>query len=115
MLAMEILVKNPSGIHPIEYKCLVKPDKIEEKTAGGIIKPQMTRDRDQHAVTTGTLVDYSALAFSFEDGARGYAPKLGTRVVYGKYLGSEIEGKDGETYRLINDRDISAFLEPDNA
>ena len=106
---------NLSGIHPIEFKCLVKPDKIEEKTKGGIIVPQTQRDRDQHAVTTGTLIDYSPLAFTFEDGARGYVPKLGTRVVYGKYLGSEIEGNDGETYRLINDRDISAFLESENA
>ena len=114
MLAMEILVKNKSGISPIEYKCLVKPDKIEEKTAGGIIKPQMTRDRDQHAVTTGTLIAISPIAFNYEKG-ESHWPLPGARVVFGKYLGSEIEGKDGEVYRLINDRDISAVLEPDNA
>ena len=108
-------MQNPSGIMPTEYKCLVKPDKVEEKTKGGIIVPQTQRDRDQHAVTTGTLVASSVFAFTFEDGGKGYAPQPGDRVVYGKYLGSEIEGKDGETYRLINDRDISAVLEPDNA
>ena len=111
---MEILVKNPSGIMPTEFKVLVKPDKIEEKTAGGIIKPQMTRDRDQFAVTTGTLVALSPLAFTFELGDH-WRPVVGDHVVYGKYLGSEIEGKDGETYRLINDKDIAAVLESKNA
>ena len=118
MLAMEILVKNPSGIKPSEYKCLVRPDKVEEKTKGGIIVPQTQRDRDQHAVTTGTLIAISPLAFGYEDDEEinaDWRPRVGDRIVYGKYLGSEIEGKDGETYRLINDRDISAVLEPDNA
>ena len=105
---------NLSGIHPQEYKCLILPDKIEEKTAGGIIKPQTSRDRDQHAVTTGTLVDFSPIAFSFEDRIYPW-PKKGNRVVYQKYAGSEIDGKDKQTYRLINDRDIYAVLEPDNA
>ena len=106
---------NLSGISPTEYKCLVKPDKVEEKTKGGIIVPPTQRDRDQHAVTTGIMVAASPSAFSFHDIDYSCWPQLGDRVVYGKYLGSEIEGKDGETYRLINDRDIYAVLEPDNA
>ena len=111
MLAMEILVTNLSGIKPTEYKILVLPDKVEEKTVGGIIRPQTSRDRDQHAATTGTLVAISPLAFSFEDHPSDWKPKPGDHVIYQKYIGSEIEGKDGETYRLINDRDIYGILE----
>ena len=105
-------MQNPSGINPTEYKVLVLPDKVEEKTAGGIYKPQTTRDRDQHAATTGTLIAISPMAFKFDDWPASHEPpKPGDRVVYQKYIGSEIEGKDKETYRLINDKDIQAVLE----
>ena len=105
---------NQSGINPTEYKVLVLPDKVEEKTAGGIYKPQVARDRDQHAATTGTLIAISPMAFKFDDWppqSKDRLPKEGDRVVYQKYIGSEIEGKDKETYRLINDKDIQAILE----
>ena len=38
-------------------------------------------------------------------------PQIGDRVVFQRYIGSEIEGKDNETYRLINDKDVQAILE----
>ena len=97
-------MQNRSGINPTEYKVLVLPDKVEEKTAGGIYKPQTTRDRDQHAATTGTLVAISPMAFKFDDWPPQYKdllPKVGDRVVYQKYIGSEIEGKDKETYNKL--------------
>ena len=105
---------NQSGILPTEYKVLVRPDKVAEKTAGGIYKPEVARDRDQHAATIGTLVAISPMAFKFDDWppqSKDLVPKVGDRVVYQKYIGSEIEGKDKETYRLINDKDIQAILE----
>ena len=107
-------MQNQSGIQPKEYKILVLPDKVEEKTKGGIYKPEVARDRDQHAVTTGTLVAISPMAFKFDDWppqSKELIPKIGDRIVFQKYIGSEIQGKDKEFYRLLNDRDIYAVLE----
>ena len=100
-------VKNESGIKPVEYKVLVRPDKVEEKTKGGIVLPNQTKERDEHAQTKGTLIEVGGNAF--EDW-RGEKPKSGDRIVFTKYAGVRIEGTDGETYQVIHDKDIAAVL-----
>ena len=103
-------MQNQSGISPTEYKVLVKPDIVAKITAGGVHIPETKRDQDQHAATTGILVAISPIAFTFEETTYP-RPKVGDRVVFQKYIGSEIQGKDKEFYRLLNDRDIYAVLE----
>jgi chaperonin GroES len=105
-------LKNPSGINPTEYRVLVRPESVEEKTAGGIIIPDQTKDRDQYAVVKGTLVDVSPVAFSYADWPAGSrVPAVGDKVVYEKYAGALLKGKDGVEYRVINDKDIHATLD----
>lgn len=105
---MEIV--NKSGIKPVEYKVLILPDKVEEKTTGGIILPDMTKDRDQMAQVKGVIVAVSPDAFCTEEW-RCSAPRLGMRVYYGKYAGYTVRGADGEDYRLVNDKDIVATIQ----
>jgi len=105
-------VANPSGIWPTEFRVLVKPKTLEERI-GSIIIPEPTRERDQYAQTEGTLVAVSPLAFSYvEEWPSGYQPpKVGDQVMFAKYSGgTDITGKDGQTYRLINDRDVTAVI-----
>lgn len=106
-------LENPSGIHPTEFRVLVLPDKVEEKTKGGIIIPDEKKDRDQYAVMEATIIECSPLAFTYEsnwpEGAE--KPKAGDRVVIAKYSGSPLKGKDGEDYKLIADKDVMAVLE----
>lgn len=103
---------NPSGIYPTEYKVLVRPKPVEEKTAGGIFIPDESRERQQYASTEGELVAVSPLAFTYVDvwPAGFEKPAVGNRVVFAKYAGTKIKGRDGQDYQLVNDKDIAAVL-----
>ena len=35
---------------------------------------------------------------------------MGERVLFAKYGGKIVSGADGETYRLLNDKDITAIV-----
>src|SRR4051812_12840511 len=102
---------NPSGINPTEYKVLVLPSKVDEKTKGGIILPDDSKDRNQFAQMEGTLVAVSPLAFSYQDWNGSNPPQVGDRVLYAKYAGALVKSwKNAVEYRLVNDKDISAVL-----
>lgn len=114
-------VVNPSGIYPTEYKVLIRPDDKGNvhkfKGSGGkdfeLFKPDETADREKFAQVEGTLIATSALAFSYANATEwGDAPrpKPGDRVLYAKYAGTTVKGKDGVDYRLVNDKDLSAVL-----
>ena len=105
-------MKNESGILPVEYKVLVQPVEVDEKTKGGIILPDEKKERDQFAQMQGTLVACSPHAFSYEDWqvAPDQKPKPGDRVLFAKYAGAVVDGKDGKKYRLVNDKDVAAVL-----
>lgn len=100
-------------MYPTEYKVLVQPVKVEEKTKGGIILPDEHKDREQFAQMEGVLVAISPLAFTYAD-AKDWGdaekPKPGDRVMFAKFAGAAIKGRDGADYRIINDKDVSAVL-----
>lgn len=101
---------NPSGINPTEYKVLVKPAQVEKKI-GSIIIPEQHLERKEFAQVEGTLIAVSPAAFNYDGMARDVAPQPGDRVLYAKYSGLEVKGKDGEDYKIVNDRDICAILD----
>ena len=101
---------NPSGIRPVEFNVLVKPKEVEEKTAGGIIVPDIARDRQQVAAVEGEIVAVSPLAFTYEDWGNHEMPKVGDRVYYAKYAGMIVKGVDGVEYRLTKDKDVAAVI-----
>ena len=96
------------GMKPTEYRVLVKPDPVERKTEGGIVLPESVAEQREMAQQKGSLVAVGGNAF--EDW-NGDIPKVGDRILFGKYKGFEAEGADGEKYRLCNDKDITAILE----
>ena len=62
---------NPSGITPTEYKVLIDPIEVEEKTAGGIFIPDEIKDRDQFAQQKGRILATSPLAFTYDEWPEG--------------------------------------------
>ena len=98
---------NAHGITPLDVKVLVLPDPVEEKTAGGIILTDATREKDGFASTRGLLVAVGQSAFAEWAGDK---PKPGDRIVTAQYAGITIKGDDGEKYRLCNDEDVVAVL-----
>jgi chaperonin GroES len=99
------------GVTPVEFKVLVRPDKVEDRSAGGLYLPDSSRDRQQYAMDRGVILAYG-------DGFWGELPppkpKVGDKVIFDKYAGAVVDIQiDGnrETCRLINDKHICAILE----
>ena len=117
-------MKNDSGIHPCGDRVLIKPDEIEEKTEGGIIIPGTVSELHAMAQSIGTFVAagpdaYLDSVIRNSEGRvverRGFSQsfaKPGDRVAFAKYGGLQVNGKDGESYRLMNDVDVTAVVEP---
>lgn len=100
---------NNSGITPLEYYVLIKLDAVEQKTRGGIIIPEDTRERQEQAQVTGRLMAIGPLAFIY-DVDNPIIPEVGERVAFPKYGGLKIEGRDKAEYRLLKDGDLAAIL-----
>jgi chaperonin GroES len=98
------------GIKPVEYYVLIAPEKIEEKTKGGIILPESKKEIDQIATQRGLIVAQSPLAWTFADG-EAHRGKVGDTVLFGRYAGSLIIGADGQEYRLCRDKDVAGIFE----
>ena len=98
-----------SGIIPTGGHLLVLPDKVEEKTDGGIYLPDTARDKEQAAATSGKIVAVGNSAWKDLDDGQPWAYE-GDRVTYGRYAGVTLTGKDGTDYVLLNDNDILARL-----
>ena len=87
-------------IRPIGERVLVKPVKVEEKTASGIILPgagEKERPNIAEVIAVGK-------------GEKLEDIKVGERIVYSKFSGTEI--KDGEEkYIVLNIEDVLAVIE----
>lgn len=92
-------------LRPLEDRVVVKPIEAEEKTKSGIVLPDTAKEKPQQgeviAVGPGR----------FEDGNRvPMEVKVGDRVIYSKYGGTEVK-IDGEEYIILSSRDILAVVE----
>lgn len=104
---------NASGINPVEYKCIVLPDKVEETTQGGIVLARNIQEQDQLSETRCRLIAVGGMAFDDWNDKR--KPQPGDRVLIAKYSGILCRGDDGEEYRVINDKDVLAILTGNSA
>lgn len=102
---------NPSGINPTEFKVLIAPSEVGDKI-GNVFIPQEHRDRAQFAQQEGVLVALAPLAFTYAEwsGCEDQKPKVGDKVLFAKFAGFDHKGKDGKTYRVVNDKDVSAVM-----
>ncbi len=98
---------NDTGIEPVEFKCVVRLDPVEEKTVGGIIIPDERRDRGQMAATDATLLAVGGNAFQDWDGLK---PVPGNRIMITKYSGITREADPTDLVRVIHDKEILAVL-----
>ncbi|MFA7616459.1 MAG: co-chaperone GroES [Moheibacter sp.] len=88
------------SIKPLADRVLVEPAAAETKTASGIIIPDTAKEKPQQ----GTVV---AVGKGKKD--EPMTVKVGDKVLYGKYSGSELkwEGKD---YLIMKESDILAIV-----
>ncbi|MBV6479318.1 MAG: 10 kDa chaperonin [Ignavibacteria bacterium] len=92
-------------IKPLSDRILVKPAEAEEKTASGIIIPDTAKEKPMKgeivAVGKGKITD---------DGKEVKMElKVGDKVLYGKYSGTEIT-IEGEEYLIMRESDVYAII-----
>jgi chaperonin GroES len=76
-----------------------------EKSAGGVFLPDTAKEKPQEgkvlAVGTGRTLDSGAKV--------SMDVKVGDRIIYSKYSGSEIK-LDGKEYLIISEKDVLAVV-----
>jgi len=93
------------AIRPLRDRVLVKRLESEEKTKGGIIIPDAAKEKPLEgkvvAVGSGKLL---------EDGKiRPLDLKVGDKILFGKYTGTEVK-LDGEEMVILREDDVLAVI-----
>lgn len=92
-------------IKPLADRVVIKPSPADEKTKGGIILPDTAKEKpvvgEVVAVGPGKVTD---------DG-KAITPevKVGDKVLYGKYSGTEVT-IEGDEYLIMRETDIFAIV-----
>ena len=93
-------------IRPLQDRVIVKRVKEEEKTKGGIIIPDSAKEKpiegEVLAVGNGKVLD--------DGSVRKLDVKVGDRVLFGKYSGTEVK-IDGEEHLILREDDILGVLD----
>ena len=101
-----------SGIQPVDRRVMVRPETFEEKTEGGIIIPEQSREREEMGHVKAKLVAVGSQAFEDIENP-SQRPTAGMTVTIARYSGYLIKGQDGVNSRIINDTDVVAVLNGD--
>jgi len=88
-------------VKPLADRVMVKLEKNEAKTAGGIIIPDTAQEKTQQGtvVAVGTGTEKEAITV-----------KVGDKVMYDKYAGTQIK-INGEEHLVLKMADIIATVE----
>jgi chaperonin GroES len=93
------------NVQPLGDRVLVKPLEAGNKTKSGIVLPDTAKEKPQEgevvAVGKGRLLENGEI--------RPLEVKVGDKVLYGKYSGTEITINDQE-YLILREEDILAII-----
>ncbi|PYI54294.1 co-chaperone GroES [Paenibacillus flagellatus] len=93
-------------LKPLGDRIVIEPQKQEERTAGGIVLPENTKEKPMK----GTVVSVGPGRL---ENRQRIAPEVkpGDLVMFNKYAGTEVK-VDNQTYLIMRESDIMAILEP---
>ena len=92
-------------LKPLADRVVVRPSKAEEKTKGGIIVPDTAKEKPVWGEVIATGPGRVA-----DDGKKiPMEIKVGDRVLYGKYSGTEVT-IDGQEYLIMRESDLFAIM-----
>lgn len=94
---------------PKGWKILIAMPKLEEKTAGGIYRPDQLKTLEETASILGYVVKLGDLAYTGDKFNTGPWCKEGDWVVFRSYSGTRFKVKDQE-FRLINDDTVEGVV-----
>jgi chaperonin GroES len=95
------------NLRPLADRVVVKPVERDEMTKSGIVLPDTIKEKPQEgiieAVGNGRYNEQSGVRVALD-------VKVGDRVMYAKYAGSEVKIDDIE-YLILAEKDILAVVE----
>ena len=93
-------------IRPLHDRVVIRRKEEEEKTAGGILLPGSAKEKPNEgeviAVGSGRVLDNGEV--------RPVDVKVGDKVVFGKYAGSDTIEIDGQELVILAENDIKAVI-----
>ncbi len=96
------------NLKPLEDRVVVKAVEEEEKTASGIVLPDTAKEKPMKgevvAVGDGKWDDEGEHRIPVD-------VKVGDKVIYGKYSGTEYKTGDGEEYLILRASEILAIIQ----
>ncbi len=93
------------NLKPLGDRVIVKPMEAEETTKGGIILPDIAKEKP----IEGTVVAAGPGKTSDDGKLVKLEVKVGDKVLYGKYSGTEVT-VEGEEYLIMRESDIFAII-----
>ncbi|MDP2939009.1 MAG: co-chaperone GroES [Candidatus Omnitrophota bacterium] len=94
------------NIQPLGDRVVVKPLEAEDKTKGGIVLPDTAKEKPQE----GKIVAVGKGKISDDGKVLPLEVKVGDRILYGKYSGTEVTTKEGEELLIMREEDIFAII-----
>jgi len=92
-------------LKPLSDKVIVQKLEPEEKTSGGILLPDSTKEKPQE----GKVIAVGPGATDDKGQRKPIDVKDGDFVLFAKYSGTEVK-LDGEEYLILSERDILAIV-----
>ncbi|MCC6225761.1 MAG: co-chaperone GroES [Microthrixaceae bacterium] len=93
------------NLQPLEDRIVVRPAEAEEKTASGLVIPDTAKEKPQQ----GEVIAVGEGRYGDDNERIPMEVKVGDRVVYSKYGGTEIT-IDGEDLLILQARDVLAIV-----
>lgn len=95
------------NLRPLADRVVVKPVERDEMTKSGIVLPDTIKEKPQE----GTIEAVGNGRYNEQTGVRvALDVKVGDRVMYAKYAGSEVKIDDTD-YLILGEKDILAVVE----
>jgi len=93
-------------LKPLSDRVIVKPLEAEEKTKGGIVLPDTAKEKPHE----GEIIAVGKGRLNDDGKVQSPEVKVGDRILYGKYSGTEITTKDGGEFLIMKEEDILAVV-----
>jgi chaperonin GroES len=100
------MARSEIGVRPLHDRILVRRTAEETKTAGGIIIPDTAKEKPQR----GEIVAAGKGRVSDEGKVMPLEVKVGDKVLFGKYSGTELK-LNGEELLMMREEDILGIIE----
>jgi len=97
--------KTASKLQPLGDRVVIKPTPREEMTKSGIVLPDTAKEKPQE----GEVIAIGPGAFDTDGKRVPMDVKVGQKVLYGKYAGTEFKVEDDELL-IVSQKDILAIV-----